>query len=185
MNKVLGLIVAGLMVVGCEQNGPQVALTATDAPTTRQVPDAAPTARTPSGKVREIPTPTAQQLADYKQRLGDHAYHILFEAGTERAFRNEFHDNKKPGTYVSAVTGAPLFSSEDKYDSGTGWPSFVKPISDDAVLLREELDGSGRIEVIDASSGGHLGHVFDDGPADRGGMRYCMNSAAMKFVPRP
>jgi methionine-R-sulfoxide reductase len=127
--------------------------------------------------------PSAEQLAEYKTRLSPEAYHVLFEAGTEAPFRNEYNDNKRAGTYVSAITGKPLFSSADKFDSGTGWPSFTRPIDASAVIVREEGEGSGRFEVLDASSGGHLGHVFDDGPADKGGKRYCMNSVAMKFVP--
>lgn len=126
--------------------------------------------------------PVKKTKAEWKKELPKYTYYIMFEAGTEPPFRNEYHDNKKPGTYVSAATGVPLFSSEDKYDSGTGWPSFTKPINDGAVIVRDDPDGSGRLEVLDASSGGHLGHVFDDGPAPTG-KRYCMNSAAMKFIP--
>jgi peptide-methionine (R)-S-oxide reductase len=127
--------------------------------------------------------PTAQQLAAYKAKLSPNAYHIMFESGTEPPFDNAYYNNHADGTYVSAVTGVPLFSSDDKYESNTGWPSFVKAISDGAVILKTDPDGD-RTEVIDASSGGHLGHVFDDGPEDRGGKRFCMNSAALKFVPR-
>jgi peptide-methionine (R)-S-oxide reductase len=126
--------------------------------------------------------PVQKSKEEWKKELPKYTYYIMFEAGTEPPFRNEYHDNKKPGTYVSAATGVPLFSSEDKYDSRTGWPSFTKPIKEDAVIVREDPDGSGRLEVLDASSGGHLGHVFDDGPAPTG-KRYCMNSAAMKFIP--
>ena len=109
----------------------------------------------------------------------------MFEDGTERPFQNPFHDSKKKGTYVSAANGAPLFRSEDKFDSGTGWPSFTKPINPQAITL---IDGSkdhlgwGRIEVREPISNTHLGHVFDDGPAPTG-KRYCMNSAALLFVP--
>ena len=127
--------------------------------------------------------PSAEQLAAYKATLSADTYHIMFESGTEPPFRNAYHDNHADGTYVSAATGAPLFSSDDKYDSNTGWPSFTKAINEGAVVLKTDPDGD-RVEVIDASSGGHLGHVFDDGPTDRGGKRYCMNSAAMKFVPK-
>jgi peptide-methionine (R)-S-oxide reductase len=126
--------------------------------------------------------PVQKTKAQWKQILPAKTFYVMFEAGTERPFANEYHDFKGVGTYVSAATGAPLFRSEDKYDSRTGWPSFTRPIDERAVIVRDDPDGSGRLEVLDASSGGHLGHVFDDGPAPTG-KRYCMNSAAMRFVP--
>jgi peptide-methionine (R)-S-oxide reductase/peptide methionine sulfoxide reductase msrA/msrB len=137
----------------------------------------------PTGSAAATTRPTAEQLATYKATLSANTYHIMFEAGTEPPFDNAYHNNHAEGTYISAATGVPLFSSDDKYDSGTGWPSFVKPITPDAVVMKTDPDGD-RTEVIDASSGGHLGHVFDDGPEDRGGKRFCMNSAALKFVPK-
>ncbi len=139
-----------------------------------------------ASKDAENKTPTTYPVEktkeEWKKILPEMTYHVMFEAGTERPFKNEFNDFKGRGTFVSAATGAPLYRSADKFDSKTGWPSFTKPINDKAVIVREDLDGSGRLEVLDASSGGHLGHVFDDGPAPTG-KRYCMNSAAMKFVP--
>jgi peptide-methionine (R)-S-oxide reductase len=117
-------------------------------------------------------------------RLSDRQYRVTQEDGTEPAFRNEYWDNHEPGIYVDVVSGQPLFSSTDKYDSGTGWPSFTKPIVADAV--RTETDRSlwmTRTEVRSTGADSHLGHVFDDGPADAGGQRYCMNSAALRFVP--
>lgn len=104
--------------------------------------------------------------------------------GTEPAFRNAYWNNHEAGLYVDVVSGQPLFSSLDKYDSGTGWPSFTKPIDADAVTTR--IDRSlflKRVEVRSTGADSHLGHVFDDGPREAGGLRYCMNSAALRFVP--
>ena len=107
-------------------------------------------------------------------------------AATERPFVNAYDEEFEPGIYVDVVSGEPLFSSRDKFDSGCGWPAFSKPIADE--LLTEHADhripGRDRIEVRTADTQIHLGHVFDDGPANRGGLRYCMNSAALRFVPR-
>jgi peptide methionine sulfoxide reductase msrA/msrB len=112
-------------------------------------------------------------------------YKVTQEDGTEPSFQNAYDKNYNEGVYVDVVSGEPLFLSKDKYDSGTGWPSFVKPISDDAVTLHEDNTFfSKRTEVRSRYSDSHLGHVFDDGPEDRGGKRYCMNSAALLFIPR-
>ena len=103
--------------------------------------------------------------------------------GTESPFTNEYTDNHADGIYVDIVSGEPLFSSKDKYDSGTGWPSFVKPIAPSSVATKEDKGFfSSRTEVRSKIADSHLGHVFTDGPVDRGGQRYCMNSASLKFV---
>jgi methionine-R-sulfoxide reductase len=130
-----------------------------------------------------ISYPVELSERQWKRRLSDQEYYVLREDGTERAFQNPLYDNKERGIYYSAATGQPLFHSDDKYKSGTGWPSFTKPISPDAVAYMWDRGlFSRRIEVIDSLSGSHIGHVFSDGP-DPTGQRYCMNSAALIFVP--
>lgn len=117
-------------------------------------------------------------------RLTDSQFRVTQQSGTEPAFGNEYWDSHEAGIYVDVVSGQPLFSSADKYDSGTGWPSFTRPIAANAV--RTESDGTHGMVRTEARSSGadsHLGHVFDDGPAEAGGVRYCMNSAALRFIP--
>ncbi len=103
--------------------------------------------------------------------------------GTEPAFKNEYWDNKEEGIYVDAVSGEPLFSSVDKFDSGTGWPSFTKPIDAKKVTsVEDNSHGMSRMEVRSTDADSHLGHVFADGPKDKGGMRYCINSASLRLI---
>ncbi len=119
-----------------------------------------------------------------KDHLNKMQKYVTQHDGTEPAFDNEYWDNKEPGIYVDVVSGEPLFSSLDKFDSGTGWPSFTKPIQQETV--KEHTDTKlwvPRTEVRSKSADSHLGHVFDDGPKDKGGMRYCINSAALRFIP--
>jgi peptide-methionine (R)-S-oxide reductase len=117
-------------------------------------------------------------------RLTDSQFRVTQEDGTEPAFRNQYWDNHEAGIYVDVVSGQPLFSSIDKYDSGTGWPSFTKPIEVDAVRTKSDRTlWMTRTEVRSTGADSHLGHVFGDGPTEAGGQRYCMNSAALRFVP--
>ncbi|WP_371402617.1 peptide-methionine (R)-S-oxide reductase MsrB [Kribbella sp. NBC_00662] len=117
-------------------------------------------------------------------RLTDSQFRVTQEDGTEPAFRNQYWDNHEAGIYVDVVSGQPLFSSIDKYDSGTGWPSFTKPIEVDAVRTKSDRTlWMTRTEVRSTGADSHLGHVFGDGPTEAGGQRYCMNSAALRFIP--
>jgi peptide-methionine (R)-S-oxide reductase len=117
-------------------------------------------------------------------RLTDTQLQVTQNEGTEPPFRNEYWNNHEPGIYVDVVSGQPLFSSLDKYDSGTGWPSFTRPIEPDAVTTKTDWKLlMPRTEVRSSGARSHLGHVFKDGPRDAGGLRYCMNSASLRFVP--
>jgi peptide-methionine (R)-S-oxide reductase len=126
----------------------------------------------------------AKSDAEWKEMLTPEQYHVLREKGTERPFSGEYCETKDPGTYVCAACGNELFSSEKKYDSGTGWPSFWEPIAPDSVATEEDRSlWMKRTEVLCARCGGHLGHVFDDGPEPTG-QRYCMNSVSLKLEPK-
>lgn len=120
---------------------------------------------------------------ELREKLTPEQYHVTCQNGTERPFENAYWDNKRPGIYVDVISGEPLFSSIDKFDSGTGWPSFTKPIDSGAVATRADMShGMARTEVRAKGSGAHLGHVFEDGPLPAR-LRYCINSAALRFIP--
>ena len=121
--------------------------------------------------------------SELKEKLTSTEYRVTQHNGTERAFSNPLHEEKRTGLYVDIVSGEPLFSSSDKFDSGTGWPSFIRPIAEDVVIEKADRSLFGmRTEIRSAVADSHLGHVFNDGPAPTGD-RYCMNAAAMRFIP--
>src|SRR5215475_1965447 len=123
--------------------------------------------------------------ADAISRLSPEQYRVTQQSGTEAPGTGELLDNHEPGIYVDVVSGEPLFASSAKYESGCGWPSFTRPISHSAVSeLRDTSHGMIRTEVRSAAGDSHLGHVFEDGPPDQGGLRYCINSASLRFVHR-
>lgn len=122
--------------------------------------------------------------AELRKLLTPEQYQIMVENGTERPFQNAYWDHHEEGIYVDAISGDPLFSSEDKFDSGSGWPSFTRPMMPGAVVeLTDRSHGMIRVEVRAKVSNSHLGHVFDDGPGPTG-LRYCINSASLKFIPK-
>ncbi|MBV5350372.1 peptide-methionine (R)-S-oxide reductase MsrB, partial [bacterium] len=139
--------------------------------------------RTPSGKEVSVTGPKTNK-DELKQKLTPMQFRVTQEAATEPAFQNEFWNEHREGIYVDIVSGKPLFTSKDKFDSGCGWPSFTKPVDTDQVIEKRDMThGMIRTEVRSKDANSHLGHVFDDGPADKGGLRYCINSASLRFIP--
>ena len=130
------------------------------------------------------PKPFKADDKTLKSSLSDIQYQVTQEDATERPFSNEFDQEFSPGLYVDVVSGEPLFSSRDKYDAGCGWPAFSRPVAKGALVYKDDTSlWRKRVEVRSVGADSHLGHVFDDGPKDLGGLRYCINSAALRFVP--
>ncbi len=140
--------------------------------------------RAKAHKRPQVPVYDARGEKELRETLSETQYAVTREAATERAFTGEYWDHFARGVYVDVTTGEPLFTSEDKFESGCGWPSFTKPVAPEVV--REKADhshGMSRTEVRSRSGNAHLGHVFPDGPQEKGGLRYCINSAALRFIP--
>ena len=172
---VLGLVVTFLVVCALVLHAQEPKPTASPAKTTMQNSDPTVAANTDNSKLSK---------EELKKKLTAEQYSVTCEAGTEPPFRNAYWNNHKAGIYVDVISGKPLFSSLDKFESGTGWPSFTKPLVKDNVKVATDNSlGMSRDEVKSTSSDAHLGHVFDDGPAEAGGLRYCMNSASLRFIP--
>ena len=173
------LILAGCQAPSLSERGPQP-----PSPGTDQSPKEAGGSQMESSRARDWRNFKKPDEATLKKMLTASQYDVTQREGTEPPFKNEYADNHREGIYVDIVSGEPLFSSLDKFESGTGWPSFTKPLEPDNIVEREDRSlFMRRTEVRSTHAGSHLGHVFPDGPKPTG-LRYCMNSAALRFIPK-
>jgi len=175
---VLGLAGIAMVIISNQESNSESVQGAMDTVQTQGVQNTATQAGIPHMDFKKPPDEAL------REQLTPLQYEVTQEGGTESAFQNEYWDNKDEGIYVDIVSGEPLFSSTDKYKSGTGWPSFTRPISGDAMTTHDDSKFfMKRIELRSRIAGSHLGHIFDDGP-EPAGLRYCINSASLRFIPR-